>query len=1060
MYVELHCHSCYSLREGASTPQELVERAHTQGYEALALTDHNGLYGAMEFAKTADAYNIRPITGAEITLTGGYHLTLLAETVAGYANLCRIISHAYLDHSKDAPEVTFDVLAKHTQGLIALSGCKRGEVPTLVQAGLMKQAEAAAQRYLNWFGESNFFIELQQNLVLGDTARNAALIRLAERLGLSCIATNNVHYHIRERHRLHDVLVAIQHRTTLDASHQLRRENSEYYLKSPWEMAKLFSAYPKALKNTITIAERCTFNLARDLDYRFPHYPTPSGETPDSYLERICREALRRKYGGTSREMQAKAEQRLREELFLIRKHGLAGFFLTYRDILKIAGDVAVELRGRDPNLPPDERPVGRGRGSSVSSIVCYLIGLSHIDPVKNDLFLGRFLNEELASVPDIDLDFPRDIREKLLERVYREFGEERAALVCSFATYRVRSAIRDVGKALGLPVVELDKLAKLSDRWGSASIAEEMSRIPEFRDRVNAPLWHDLVDLAQQILRLPRHVSQHVGGVVLSSRSLKELVPLEPARMPGRVVCQWDKDSVDDARFVKIDFLALGMLSLVDECLDIIEKRHGQRPDLGRIPHDDPKIFDRICDGDTVGIFQIESRAQIQTLPRTRPRTIDDLAAQVAIIRPGPIVSGAFHPYMEYRRRLLEGENVDVKYLHPSLKSVLEDTLGVILYQEQVLQIAMAIAGYSAGEADLLRRCMGRRGAVDIMQAHWPRFLEGAKRKGVSEEVALAAFKQLLGFSGYGFPKSHAVAFALLAYESAWLRTSFPAEYYCALFNNQPMGFYSPEVLVGDARRHGIDIIRPDVNLSLAKYNVETDQTIRLGLSYVKGVGFETARGIVQERERAGAFHSLFDFVRRVNIGREAIGNLIAAGAFDDFGLERRELLWQLGLFCRQGRCQAALELPTEQDMVSLPPMSSAERLVAEYEVLELSTHQHPLALLRPHLSNNITPIAALNQIADGAKVELAGMVVCRQKPGTAKGVVFLLLEDESGLANIVVYPGLMEKQRSLVRLEPFVVVSGHVQRQEQTINVVAQYLRPLKRPQSFVAPASHDFY
>ncbi|MBI2953274.1 MAG: DNA polymerase III subunit alpha [Chloroflexi bacterium] len=1170
MYLELHCHSSYSLREGASSPRDLVEQAARLGYKTLALTDHDGLYGAMEFAKLADASGLQPITGAEVTLTGGYHLTLLAETAAGYANLCRLISHAYLDHSKDAPEVTFDVLARHTQGLIALSGCKRGEVPGLVQAGLIDRAEAAALRYRDWFGSRNFFVELQQNLALGDTARNAALIGLAERLDLACVATNNVHYHIRERHRLHDVLTAIRHRTTLDASHQLRRENSEYYLKSPWEMARLFATYPRALKNTLIIAERCAFNLARDLDYRFPHYPVPAGETPDSYLERICREALQRKYGATppgdednktakqsqlsrtrptrfsktasvscpdtntsvprtenktakqsqfpstqfdtttspprtenktakqsqlltrrpdtaafpkesdvlrtaprpylsrppasrppvSTETLHEAEQRLEEELWLIRKHRLAGFFLTYRDILKTAGEVAAQLRGRDPSLPPDEHPVGRGRGSSVSSIVCYLIGLSHIDPIKTELFLGRFLNEELHSIPDIDLDFPRDVREKLLERVYRDFGEERAALVCSFATYRLRSAIRDIGKALGLPPVELDKLAKLSDRWGSASIAEEMARIPEFRDRVDAPPWRDLIDLVPQILRLPRHIGQHVGGVVLSSRPLKELVPLEPARMPGRVVCQWDKDSVDDARFVKIDFLALGMLSLVDECLDIIEKRHGQRPDLGRIPHDDPKIFDKICAGDTIGMFQIESRAQIQSLPRTQPRTIDDLTAQVAIIRPGPILAGAFHPYMEYRRRMRAGEDVDVKYLHPCLKGVLGETLGVILYQEQVLQVAMVAAGYSAGEADMLRRDMGKRNADDILQTHWPRFLAGAQQRGLSEEVARAVFQQLTGFSGYGFPKSHAAAFALLAYESAWLRTHFPAEYYCALFNNQPMGFYSPEVLVGDARRHGVAIVRPDVNLSLAKYNVETPRTVRLGLSYVQKIGLETAQAIVQEGERGGEFRSLFDFVRRTRLRREAIENLIAASAFESFGLEQRELLWQLGLFCTEEGHQAPLDFPVDQDMVSLPPMSPRERLVAEYKALDLSTHHHPLALLRPQLGGRIVPIVALQKIADGAEVQLAGMIVCRQRPGTGKGVVFLLLEDESGLANVVVYPRLFERQRTLIRLEPFVIVAGTVQRQDKTINVVAHSFHPLHLPTPFINPASHDFY
>jgi error-prone DNA polymerase len=572
------------------------------------------------------------------------------------------------------------------------------------------------------------------------------------------------------------------------------------------------------------------------------------------------------------------------------------------------------------------------------------------------------------------------------------------------------------------------------------------------------------MVELAQQIMRLPRHIGQHVGGVVLSSRPLKELVPLEPARMEGRFVCQWDKDSVDDARFVKIDFLALGMLSLVDECLDTIEKRHGQRPDLGRLPHDDPRIFDKICDGDTMGIFQIESRAQAQSLPRTRPRTIEDLTAQVAIIRPGPIMAGAFHPYMEYRERMRAGEHFEIAYPHPIVASVLDETLGVILYQEQVLQVAMVAANYSAGEADKLRRDMGRRNGVDMMVAHWPRFLAGAKENGVSEPAALEIFKRLLGFASYGFPKSHAAAFALLAYESAWLRTNYPAEYYCALYNNQPMGFYSPAVIVGDAKRHGIAIIPPDINRSLDICRVESDRVIRLGLAWIKGAGRETVSAILAEREAAGSFRSLSDFVRRVSLPKSAIENLIVAGSFDGFGLERREHLWQLGLFCRREGRQAALEIPIEQDMVALTPMSSLECLAAEYELLSLAATMHPLEIFRPYLNSEfrgkVVPIAALQRMRDGSEIDLAGIIVCRQRPQTAKGVTFLLLEDETGLANVIVYPTLMEQQRTLIRMEPFVIIRGLVRREQGVTNVVARYLRPLVRPKSLVAPKSHDFY
>lgn len=1143
-YVELHCHTCYSFREGASTPRELVSRGAALGYEALAITDRDGLYGAMEFAKAAQA--VRPIIGADVTLQGGYRLVLLAETREGYANLCQLISHAHLAEALPPnPQISLAALAQHTRGLIALSGDEHGEVPALVAAGRFDRAVAAARRYATWFGPESFFIELQQTLTFGDTQRNRRLVELARQLGLGVVATNDVWYHVRERHRLHDVLVAIRHQTTLDGSHRLRHANSERYLKSAEEMAELFEEVPEALQNTVAIAERCRFDLVRDLGYEFPHAEVPPDETPEGYLGRICREALRRKYSGVDPSSWAEAEARLEEELALIKKHGLAGFFLAYYHLLKLAGGIASELKGRDPTLPPDERPVGRGRGSSVSSIVCYLIGLSHIDPVAHELFLGRFLNDELPSVPDIDLDFPRDIRDELLKRIWAEFDEGRAALVCAYSTYHGRSAVRDVGKALGLPALEIDHLAKLVDSWGSLDIAHEMEHLPEYRSKVNAPLWRDLVALSQEIMGLPRHVTQHVGGVVLSAWPLQELVPLEPTRMEGRVMCQWDKDSVDDARMVKIDFLALGMLSLVDECLEMLERRSGKRPDLGRIPHDDPEVYDRICTGDTIGLFQIESRAQIATLARTQPRNLDDLAVQVAIVRPGPIVSGAFRPFMEYRRRLREGEPVNVAYIHPCLEPVLKDTLGVVLYQEQVVQVAMAIAGYTAGEADRLRRNLNRRRGAELAGEDWPLFLERARARGIPDEAAKAAFKAILGFAAYGFPKSHAVAFGLLAYESAWLRYHYPAEYCASLFNNQPMGFYSSEVIAGDARRHGIEIARPDINLSAVGCVAETDRRVRLGLAEVKGIGrgrlgrSPVGEAIVGEREAHGPFLSLVDCADRTGLRAEALENLIMAGAFD--GLEhpqpsalvgRRDLLWQLGLIRgrpsslslphkgggedsgsgRQGGgpraedsalpvrwTQRALPLPIEQDMVALPPMSGWEEVAAEYEVLGLSPETHAMAMLRRALSPSLTLSASppkaptgrgsesakrtgkalqgggedchpspregsvstrgLVDLPDGAEVQVAGLVVCRQRPSTAKGVVFLSVEDEYGLANVVVYPPLFDRQRTLILTEPFLIVRGRVQRQGTVVHVVA---RQLERPDVHtdrLIRASHDF-
>jgi error-prone DNA polymerase len=728
-YVELHAHSCWSLREGASTTDELIDRALQLGYPALALTDHDNLYGAMEFAKAARERNLKPITGAEITLiepgedtdaVQTSHLTLLAMSVTGYRNICRLLSRAYRTHGKDTPLIEREWLFELNEGLILLSGCKDSGIASLAIES-PRQALALALSYREVFGD-RFYIELQHHDVFGDSERIAALARIAEEAGIEAVATNNVHYHVRTRHRLNDVLVAVRHRQTLDSSHQVRRPNSEFFLKSAEEMERRFARYPRAVSNTLLIAERCDFDLTTDLPYRLPDYPVPEGSTQDDHLRGICERAFRRKYL-RSDPLYGEARDRLERELALIAKHKLAGFFLVYWDLLELVNAIAVEVRGRDPKLAPDERPVGRGRGSSVSSIVCYLIGLSHIDPVHNNLYLERFLNEELHSLPDIDLDFPRDIRDQVLQRIYDRYGDEHAAIVAAFPTYRFRSAVLDIGKALGLPIPVLAKLNKLGDHFSSATdIATEMDRVPELKPLVNAPIWRDMIELAGQLAGFPRHIGQHVGGVIISAEPLSSVVPVEPARMEGRFVCQWDKDSADDARFVKIDFLALGMLSAVDECLDMIEEVHGTRVDLGRIPHDSPEIYESIREGDTMGVFQIESRAQVQTLPRTQPRNLDDLAVQVAIIRPGPIMAGAFRPYMYYREALARGEQIEVDYGHPELAPLLSwclaETLGHVLYQDQVLQIGCSVAGFTPGQADRLRRAMSRKRSSEAMQA------------------------------------------------------------------------------------------------------------------------------------------------------------------------------------------------------------------------------------------------------------------------------------------------------------------------------------------------------
>jgi error-prone DNA polymerase len=1046
-YVELHCHSNFSFLDGASHVEELVLKARELGYPALALTDHNGLYGSMEFAQSARAQELKPITGAEITLESGHHLTLLAENGQGYANLCRLLSHAHLTNEKGVPTLDRETLAQHTAGLIALSGCRHGEVPSLVAEERFHEAEIVANSYAELFGPQNFFIELQQNLVHGDTPRNRHLIDLAKRLDLGAVATNNVHYHVRERHRLQDVLVAIKRRTTLEESHALRRPNSEFHLKSAEEMERLFDGCPAALTNTLRIAERCHFDLTTDLNYHFPDYPVPDGHTPDSVLRALCQQALRNRYAHNQRPA---AQERLDEELGLIAKHRLAGFFLIYIDILELAKEVAREVYGPDHG----DRPPGRGRGSSVGSIVCYLIGLSSIDPVANNLFVGRFLNEDLGSVPDIDLDFSREVREKLILRMYEHYGPERVGLVCTFPTYRLRSATRDIGKVLGLPEAELARLAKLVGYASADQIEEEMSRYPEFKRRLNAPLWRDLVGLAGQIKGFPRHVSQHVGGMIISSSPLVEIVPLERSRMEGRVLCQWDKDSVDDARMIKVDFLALGMLSLVDYCLDEIDVTHpDDHVDLSRIDFEDEAVYDMICEGDTIGIFQVESRAQAQSLPRTRPRTLDDLTAQVAIIRPGPIVGKAVSPYILRR----QGKE-EVTYDHPDLEPILKETMGVTLYQEQVLQVAMAIGNFSAGQANELRRAMSRKRSSEEMAKMRQDFYTGALARGIDEEIAERVFTTLLGFAEFGFPKSHSAAFALLAYQSAWLRKYYPVEFNCSLLNAQPMGFYSPEVIIGDARRHGVRFLPVDINSSRWRCTVE-DGAVRIGLRYVKSIGQAGGKAVETARDLGGLFRSVHEFCWRTRLRRESVENLIRAGAFDSLGLNRRELLWQLGLVWQRAGAQMPLSLPTKQDEVSLEDFGRWERLVAGYQVLGFSTDDHPMSIIRPTLDSGISSTVDLDAINDGAQVRVAGLVVCRQRPSTASGFLFLSLEDEYGLMNVIVRPKVYERYRAVARTVSFLTIGGQMQRHEGVTNIIAASLVPMNVAHDLLAPQAHSF-
>jgi error-prone DNA polymerase len=1060
-YVELHAHSAYSFLDGASLPEELAVRAAELGYTALALTDHDGVYGSLEFAHAAKAVGLKPITGAEATLADGSHVTLLAETPRGYANLCRLLTAAHA-HERLNPRLHPSLLAELNEGLVCLSGCAR--------YGLAVRDPKAAARLARAFGRDRFFVELQRPYARGDARRNAALRELARELGVRTVATGDVHAHHARRVHLQDVLVAVKNRVPLEGCESERRGNEETAMLTPADAAARFPDDPDAVHRTAELAERLEFDLTQELGYRYPDF-SDGLDPADVQLARVCRRAFDERYRNAPTDLRARADARLREELALIAELGLSGFFLLHWEVLELAREVSLEVRG--PGSPRHLLPPGRGRGSSVGSMVCFLTGLSHVDPVSAGLALGRFLNRELVAVPDIDLDFPRDIREKLIVAVIDKYGPEHTALVASFSTYRSRGAIRDIGKALGLPPAELERLARVTE-GNPRRVAEEIEHLPGAEAKLRSSRWRALGELCTEIAGLPRHLSQHPGGMVISTRPLVELVPVELAAMEGRRNCQWDKDSCSDAGFLKIDLLGLGMLSAVEECVDQIVSLRGETIDLSRVPLDDQAVYKEIQEADTVGLFQIESRAQMQSLLRTRPENLDDLTVQVALVRPGPIQGKAVHPYVERRQRLREDPGYIPPYDHPLLAECLRDTLGAIIFQEQVLDVAMALAGFSVGEAEGLRRAMSRKRSQDAIEAYRERFYEGAAGQGVDRPIAELVFSKINGFASFGFPKSHAAAFALLAYQSAWLRHYYPGEFLCALLNAQPMGFYPPASLVRDAQHRGVEVLPPDLNASADKCRIEGD-AVRVGLGYIKGLGEVPAKEFVEERERSGLFRSVVDLAQRAPLDRPALEALVASGACDSFGWPRRQLLWRLGLAPRSTSAgsqgaerQLALPLEPTSEIPELPGQTPWERMLADYRTTSLSVGVHPLELLRPHLPVEVATSLDLEHLENKAQLAIAGLVIARQRPATANGVVFMLLEDEHGQVNLVVPPAVYERFRALVRGEPLLLARGRFERYERNRNVVVEEfasLGPLARRAANEAevvaamPGAHHF-
>ena len=1093
MYTELHCHSAFSFLDGVSLPDELVSTALSLGYGAMALTDHNTVSGSMEFAVSARGLGLRPIHGAEVDLEDGRHLTLLVSDASGWSNLCRILTRAHA-HTRDGrpgapasdPSTPLQTVLDHAQGLVCLSGCALHGV----------HDEPTLRKLRDAFGPERLRVELQCPLLRDDRARNRRLTQLARRLEVACVATGDVHTHARTRAPLQDAFVAVRMHSTLDGSEPQRRGNFSHVMASPQAMRARFAQYPEAVAETERLADGLRFDLRSDLGYR---YPGAEDKASMRKLTELCDARMQDRYAAANASTREQAHLRLEQELQIIASLGLPGFFLLHHDMLELAREVAVEVRGPDSAralLPP-----GRGRGSSVSSIVCYLTGLSHVDPIANELLIGRFLNDELTSLPDIDLDFPRDIRERLIPRVHERYGHERSALVAAFPTYRARGAIRELGKVLGLPPGEIERVARGSEGWDAREVGQDIRSTGQQPARLSGR-WAWLARLAAEAHGLPRHLSQHSGGMIVATRPLIDCCPIVPAAMDGRQIVQWDKDSCADAGFLKIDLLGLGMLSAVERTVDLVSRTRGEQIDLSRIPYDDPATYECIQNADTTGVFQIESRAQMASLRRTRPETLKDITIQVAIVRPGPIQGGAVNPYIERRQRLRIDPDYQVPYDHPSLESVLGETLGTIIFQDQVLEVAIAFAGFSIGEAEGLRRAMSRKRSEAAIQAYHEGFVLGAQRKhGVDAETAEQVFAMVKGFSGFGFPKAHGAAFGLLAYQSTWLRVHYTPELLCSLLNEQPMGFYPSDALVHEAQRRGVEVLAPDVNESGVECDVELAGAeaeraglplgrVRVGLGYVRGARREEVAALVAARQAGGRFRNLSDLASRAGAGAPALELLAWSGSCDGLALEgagvdragvdragvdraalagaagsaRRIALWQLGVMAPGRRVPGGTQLALPLDLPAPPPLralSEWEAMLADYSTTGLTAETHPLMLLRPRLSADTVTSRDLGTLDHGGRIRTGGLVVARQRPGTAGGVVFILLEDEHGTINLIVPPKVYERHRLLVRTEPLLLVEGKLERFAAAggaINVLVDRIAPIDAPDQIMAEVN-DF-
>ena len=1036
---------------------------------AMALLDRNGVYGGQRFSVTAREHNVRPIIGCELSMEDGTILPVLVANRTGYKNLCELLTQAHLRSEKGKCAIQWDELPQFAQGLIAFLGSARvsrvgfgvppkqsflktgnhNVRPISQESSRLRDAIAntrdacatqnvadRAQFLIDVFGRENVFVEIQRHFLRGEEHVNRQLVDLAAHCRLPILATNGVQYAKPYGREVLDVFTCIREHTHLDAAGKLLTRNSERHLKSDAEMRELFCDLPKTIENTSRLAERLTFSL-ENIGYEFPSFPVPAGHNMDSFLRTITWFGAQQRYAAIT----SAVKQKLEEELGLITKLGFPGYFLIVWDIVNFC---------REHNI------MVQGRGSAANSVVCYCLGITPVDPVSNHLVFERFLSEGRKGWPDIDLDLPSgDRRESVIQEIYRRYGKHGAAMTANVITYRGRSAAREIGKALNFSPTILDRFSHLFANGDFPHTLDLTSQIEQAGLPKEHPRMPAFISLYQAIYGLPRHLGQHSGGMIICQNKLSSFVPLENASMPGRVVAQWDKDDCEDLGIVKVDLLGLGMMSVMQDAFELCRER-GRPLDLAHIPTDDPATFDMMQNADTIGVFQIESRAQMATLPRMKPKCFYDVVIEVAIIRPGPIQGDMVHPYLARR-----AGRESVTYFDPCLESVLGRTLGVPLFQEQMLKIAMIMADFSGTEAEELRRALSFHRSQERMEKVSVKLRAAMARKNIAPDVIDKIIQSITSFALYGFPESHAISFAILAYGSAYLKVHRAPEFYVSLLNNQPMGFYMPATIVKDGRRHGVKVQPVCVQRSTWRCAVVSDDTILLGFCVVNGLRQEHADELVKQRQ-ARQFDSLDDFKRRVPLSKEELRTLAELGVLNCFAEHRRAAMWEVEKAMHDDLLEStrgSRATCVAQSMRSpLAPMTMPERVKADYETMNLTTGPHPMKLLRESFPN-VWRAIDLAQARDGATIQIAGNVICRQRPGTAKGFVFISLEDETGVSNAIVDPNLFERFRLLITEEAFLLIEGEVQNSDNVVLIKTRDIRPLVH-EELVGSDSHDFH